>query len=161
MIEDLITNIWQWTNSVPPSWQFLAVFVAGAIPFFEGHGAVALGIAVGVNPVLATGCAILGNFASMLAFASMSDRLRTRLVPSGQVEKAGEKQDRLQRLYNKYGVPIVSIVAEVWLPSALTTVLLVSFGASKRQVIVWQMVSICLWTIGMALAVTGVITIFT
>lgn len=152
MIDTLTTTIWEFTQSFPEPLQWLAVLIGGAIPLLEGHGAALIGIAIGIHPVAATVSAIVGNLVSMLAFASMSNYFRQKLAPNAR------KKERLHHLYNRYGVPIVSLVAEFWLPSALTTILLISFGATKRQVIIWQTITIIVWTVGVALFATGVIS---
>lgn len=151
---DILQTMWELTASLPTALQWFGVMLAGAIPLLEGHGATALGIAVGVHPILATAAGILGNVAVMLIVAAFSSRLRERLLRDN---KKTERREKIHRLYNRYGVPVVSIVAEFWLPSALTTVLLVSFGAQKKQVMVWQAVAIVIWSVGTALLLTGVI----
>ena len=157
MIDSLFHNIWNWTASFPEGTQFVAVFLAGAIPLLEGHGAAALGVAVGVHPVIAATSAIAGNVVAMLAIALASNRLRAGITPKSQ---AREKRQKFMEFYDKYGVPVTALVAEAWLPAGLTTVLLIAMGASRRQVIIWQTISIIVWTVGMTLAVTGVISSF-
>lgn len=155
MIESLTNTVWNFTQSFPEPLQWVAILVAGAIPLFEGHGAAVLGITIGVQPVAATISAIAGNLVSMLVFASLSNYLRDKITPQRQARK----KERIHHLYNRYGVPLVSLIAEIWLPSALTTILLISFGATKRQVIIWQTVTIIVWSVGMALIATGIITV--
>lgn len=158
MFEDLFNNIWQWTNSLPDSIQFIAVFIAGAIPLLEGQVAAAIGVAVGVHPVIAATSAIIGNVVSMLAITLLTDGLHARLTRDK--EQKSDKNQRLLELYHKYGVPLTTLIAQVWVPAGITTILLISIGASKRQVIIWQTISIIVWTVGMTLVVTGAISAF-
>lgn len=155
MIESLTNTVWNFTQSFPEPLQWAAILVAGAIPLLEGHGAAVLGITIGVQPVAATISAISGNLAAMLVFASLSNYLRDKITP----QRKARKKERIHHLYNRYGVPLVSLIAEIWLPSALTTILLISFGATKRQVIIWQTVTIIVWSVAMALIATGIITV--
>lgn len=157
MFEDLITSIWEFTNSTHPALQWIVVMFAGALPILEGHGATFLGIAAGVNPIVAAVAAGIGNLISMLTFVALSGRFRERLAKD---VKRTERKEKLHKTYDKYGVPVVSLVAEFWLPSGLTSVLLLTFGASKHKVILWQTITIIVWTALAALAATGVVTIF-
>lgn len=157
MFEDIISSIWEFTNSTHPALQWLVILAAGALPILEGHGATFLGIAAGVHPAVAATAAAVGNLASMLTFVAMSDRIKAKLVKD---KKRTERQEKIRQTYDKYGVPVVSLVAEFWLPSALTSVLLISFGATKRQVIMWQTITIMVWTLLAALAATGIVNLF-
>ena len=54
-------------------------------------------------------------------------------------------------------MPWVSLLGQTVLPSQITSAAMVGFGASQRQVIVWQIVSIVMWGVVFgALAAVGV-----
>ena len=47
--------------------------------------------------------------------------------------------------FDRYGVAGVSLVGPVILPSQFTSAAMVSFGASKNAVILWQVIAITIW----------------
>ena len=157
MIQDLFNNMQYFTAQLPELLQWFGVMVAGAIPFLEGYSAAVIGIVVGISPIVAVFAAILGNTCSMLVGAFGADWLRGRLHTD--TEKRQAKHEKLRSTYEKYGVPVVSLIAEMWVPSIITTVLLISFGASRTRVIIWQIVAITVWAVGAALVTTGVLSI--
>ncbi|MGW9630252.1 hypothetical protein ACWGST_06075 [Agromyces sp. NPDC055520] len=67
------------------------------------------------------------------------------------------RREKLRRVFDKYGVAGVSLVGPAILPSQFTSAAMVSFGANRNTVIVWQTVSIVLWgTVFGVLASLGV-----
>jgi hypothetical protein len=60
-------------------------------------------------------------------------------------------------MFDRYGIAGVSLLGQSVLPSQITSGMMVSFGASKQKVILWQVVSIILWGVAFGvLAVLGV-----
>ena len=60
------------------------------------------------------------------------------------------------RRVDQYGVAGVSLLGQAILPSQITSMLMVTAGASKQKVILWQSISIVLWGIAFgALASAG------
>lgn len=60
--------------------QPLIIAAAGAVPFVEGEGAASIGVLGGVNPVVATISAIVGNFLCVAVLVLLSSRARTAVV---------------------------------------------------------------------------------
>jgi hypothetical protein len=60
--------------------QPLILVLAGAIPFFEGEGAAALGVLSGVNPVVAALAAIAGNVLCVAAVVWLGSWVRSAVV---------------------------------------------------------------------------------
>lgn len=65
---------------LPEFVQPLAVFVAAMIPYVEGEGAAALGIIVGINPIVAAVAAVAGNIFIVTMVVLLSSRVRERMV---------------------------------------------------------------------------------
>jgi hypothetical protein len=58
-------------GQVPELVQPLILVLAGAVPFFAGEGAAALGVLSGVNPAVAALAAIVGNVLCAAAVVSL------------------------------------------------------------------------------------------
>lgn len=67
-------------GQVPELAQPLILVLAGAIPFFEGEGAAALGVLSGVNPVVAALAAIAGNVLCVAAVVWVGSWVRSAVV---------------------------------------------------------------------------------
>lgn len=139
----MIETLQDWTTSLPPAIQWLAVMLISAIPFVESYFGSAIGVIAGIHPIIAVVAAIIGNTVSMLVFVLSAHGIRGK-VTTGNKEVSPKRQ-RLKRMFDRFGVPGVSLLGQLVLPSQITSAAMVSFGASKNAVIVWQIISIILW----------------
>lgn len=139
----MIQDIQQFTENTEPIWQWLIIMLASAVPFIESYFGSALGVVAGVPVVIAIIAAIIGNTASMVLLVTFGEKIRSwRKADEKPLSKSKE---RVKRLFNKYGVIGVSLLGQTLLPSQITSLLMVTFGAPKRKVIFWQIISIILW----------------
>lgn len=153
----MLENLQDFVADAPAALQWLAVILLGAIPFVESYSGSAIGVVVGLNPIVAVTAAIVGNILTMIAFVVFADRVRARVRRDQAVEELSPRREKLKRRFDRYGVAGVSLLGQLVLPSQITSALIVSFGASRRAVIVWQIISIILWGIAFgALATAGV-----
>jgi hypothetical protein len=87
-------------DQVPDLLQPLIVAAAATVPYFEGEGAVALGIIAGINPIVAAIAAIAGNVLCVIGVVLLGSRIRSgitarraaRAVPPAAVI-AGNRSD--------------------------------------------------------------------
>lgn len=175
-------GIQDFVAQLPELAQPLIVALAAAIPYVEGEGAAALGIIVGINPVVAAAAAVTGNLLCVVAVVLLSSRIRGSVVqrrkervlvaasdevqsgaitaldarqPVGRREKGRE---RLRRWLVRFGVPGASLLAPLALPTQLTAALFVASGVRKGWVILWQAVAIILWTGLVAAGALGLVS---
>ncbi len=157
----MIDSLQDFVSSLPPALQGLAVIAAGAIPFVESYFGTVIGIVVGLSPPVAVMAAATGNIASMLVLVLGADNMRRKLAGApdehAPATALSPRRRRIRRWFHRYGVPGVSLLGQTMLPSQITSAALVSFGARRRAVIFWQIISIVLWgTIFATLATLGV-----
>lgn len=156
--------------------QPLIIAAAGAIPFVEGEGAATIGVIGGVNPVVAAISAMVGNFICVAVLVLLSSRARTAVVERNRVRTAartgeqvdlaaGSESDRssvrrakFQRAFERYGVPGVSLLGPLLLPTQFTATMLAASGTGRARVLFWQAVAIIGWTTLVTLLITGVLT---
>lgn len=169
---NLIETFQGFVAQVPELVQPLIVALAAAIPFIEGEGAVSIGIIGGINPVIAAIAAIVGNFlcvailvlASSGARAAIVNRARTRETVSvgggaGLAEepavsdRAAGRREKFQRAFERYGVPGVSLLGPLLLPTHFTATMLAAAGIGKARILIWQAVAIIGWTTAVAVIV--------
>jgi len=173
-------------SQVPVLVQPLIVAAAAAIPFLESELASVLGVWSGLNPFIAAGAAMVGNFASVFVVVFFGARIRAMIVArrarrselvsvggpvagsaAGVSEPAVEPKPeskgvrRFKKFLVRFGVPGASILGPLAIPTQFTSALLVSTGVSKGWVLLWQGVAIFLWTTMTTLIATGVLTLVT
>lgn len=181
----------EWFQSVvaqvPELIQPLIVALAGAVPFIEGEGAVAIGIIGGITPVVAAIAAMIGNFLCVLVVVLLSSRARTAVVsrtrrragvtvgggspaetggtgatsvpgdPKAAAPTASPRAQKFQRAFERYGVPGVSLLGPLLLPTQVTATMLAAAGIGRARILLWQAIAIIGWTTLVALLITGVI----
>lgn len=177
---DLVGTLQDLVGQVPALVQPLIVAVAGAIPFIEGEGGAAIGILGGIPPVVAAIAAMAGNFLTVAglvllrsgAHDAVVSRRREKvlardavLVGDGRAQGAARpdgsrnaaRREKFQRAYERYGVPGVSLLGPLLLPTHFTATMLAASGVGKARILVWQAVAIVGWTTVTALVVSGVL----
>src|SRR5699024_7053903 len=114
-------------------------------------------VVIGVPVVAAVATAVVGNVLSMLLFVNSAHAVRAKVRQGKESQKKERKFEKLRRAFDKYGIAGVSLLGQTILPSQVTSAALVSFGANKQRVILWQIISIILWgTIFGVLAAQGI-----
>jgi hypothetical protein len=171
---DLVATFQDLVAQVPEFVQPLVVALAGAVPFVEGEGATTIGIIGGLNPVLAVASAAIGNFLSVLVLVLLSSGARSAIVnrrsvretvPAGAhpvsatdeslrameddyavSDRKAARKAKFQRALDRYGVPGVSLLGPLLLPTQFTSTMLVGVGVHKARVLFWQALAIVLWS---------------
>jgi len=64
---------------------------------------------------------------------------------------------KFQRALDKYGVPGVSLLGPLLLPTQFTSTMLAAAGVSKARVLFWQALAIAAWSILFGVVVGGVV----
>lgn len=152
----MIDALQDFTDSFPPVLQWLAIMLISAIPFVESYFGSVIGVLAGIPAPIAIIAAILGNVVSMVVVVLSAHGARSRLS-QGREQQHSPRRERLRRQFDKWGVPGVSLLGQTILPSQITSAAMVSFGADKNSVILWQIISIIVWGVAFGLlAVLGV-----
>ncbi len=158
---------------VPELVQPVIVALAGAVPFIEGEGAATIGIVGGIHPVIAALAAMIGNFACVTVLVLLSARARRAVVahrahareavlvggaglvesvdtakaaPADESPRKAARRAKFQRSFERYGVPGVSLLGPLLLPTQFTATMLVAAGITTARVLFWQGVAIVFWT---------------
>ncbi|OLL76460.1 hypothetical protein Ae168Ps1_4877 [Pseudonocardia sp. Ae168_Ps1] len=178
---NLFETLQNLVGQVPEPLQPLIAAFAGAIPFVEGEGGAAIGILGGIHPAVAAVAAMIGNFvvaALVLLGAGARDAVVNRhrtaararqgatvggaaphpaAVPGDGRDRGSARRAKFQRAYERYGVPGVSLLGPLLLPTHFTATMLAASGVGRARILVWQAVAIVLWTTITALVVGGVV----
>ena len=172
----LVATFQDLAAQVPDALQPFVVALAGAVPFIEGEGSAVIGILAGLDPVVAAVAGAAGNFLCVLAVVLLTSRARTAVVDrraggpggAGGVAVAerpaapeSKGKQRLRAWVLRFGVPRASLLGPLAIPTQITAATLVASGVRKGWVLLWQAVAIVVWTTGVTLLATGVLTFLT
>lgn len=141
----MFESLQAFTSSLPPLLQWVGVLLIAAVPFVESYFGSVVGVVSGLNPVVAIAAAVVGNVVSMLIFVLSAHRVRSKVVSGKAPVQASPRREKLRAKFEKYGVAGVSLLGQTILPSQITSAAMVSFGAPKNAVIMWQVISITVW----------------
>lgn len=141
----MLDALQNFTQTFPEWARWVGIFLISALPFIESYFGSTIGIIAGVHPVVAVAAAVVGNTASMLLLVFGAHRIRRSSARRAAEKRPSRSRARLNRLFGKWGVPGVSLLGQAFLPSQITSMTMVSFGASRNAVAGWQIVSIILW----------------
>ncbi|GAA3703511.1 hypothetical protein GCM10022377_16450 [Zhihengliuella alba] len=141
---DVINWLQDLATPLPALLQALVIALAGAIPFVESYFGSVVGVVVGLPVWAAVLAAVVGNWVCMFLLVTLGAGIQRRLAERSRREPS-RGQQKFLRMFNRFGVPGVSLLGQWVLPSQITSMLMVGIGASKDQVILWQSISIVLW----------------
>ncbi|CAM3357395.1 MULTISPECIES: small multi-drug export protein [Saccharibacillus] len=145
--------MFEWIRELDVVWQYAALFLLAAAPWLDIFLVVPLGIVWGLSPVAVSIIGFAGNFLMVLLiglfFTRISAWLERRKVKQGRTASS-KKETRARRVWEKYGVPGLALVAPALVGTDIAAVLALSFGSSRRWVIGWMAVSLAVWTVVMA-----------
>ncbi len=159
---------------------YLLVFVLAAIPLIELIAVVPLAIIGGLSPVPVAIIGFLGNALTVMLVIFFVDRVREWVGARkrrriGEREQVGEelqnneevireqdskKEKRARILFEKYGLPGLTVFGPLLIGSHITAFMGMSFGFKSRLVSGWMLASLGLWTIVSAVATNYGVTFF-
>lgn len=150
---NFIESLQDFVLGLPEAIQFLGIALAAMVPFVENYGAVVIGSVAGVPIWAAVAMAIVGNVAVIALVTLISGSTRDAMLArkaSGRGAVAEEpansgKQQRVRQLFDRYGIPGVTLLGMLLVPTHFIAVALVSFGCSRTGVIVWHAIAITLY----------------
>lgn len=129
-------------------WKYVLVFLLGAIPWVEIAAVIPLSIVAGLNPILVGLLAFLGNLSTVYLLVIFFDKFREwRSRKKGEDQSKSKRQARAVAIWNKYGLPGLSLLGPLLIGSHIAVFIGLLFGAKKQMTLLWMTISLILWTI--------------
>jgi Ca2+/H+ antiporter, TMEM165/GDT1 family len=139
-------------------WEYLTVFALAATPLLELIVVIPLGIGYGLDPLGVAVVTLLGNGLPILGIVLLFDRWRAWRARRGDAVGAATEAGRwarARRLWDRYGIPGLALLAPLVTGVHLATVAALTLGSPRRLVLGWMSASILVWTVGVTFAVLG------
>lgn len=130
-------------------YEYALIFLGAAIPWFEIALVIPLGIVWGLSPAWVMITAFAGNMLTVMLLIIGFDKFRI-WYDKRQQEKGKEpskKNDRAVRIWNKYGLPGLSLLGPILIGTHIAAFIGMTLGATKRNTTVWMIISIGVWTL--------------
>ena len=151
---------------------YLLVFLLAAIPLFELITVVPLAIIGGLSPIPVALLAFLGNALTVILLIVFVDKVKAWMksrkskkvvaveaegVDTVEADATDEEQDskkakRAKALFDKYGLPGLTIFGPLLVGSHISAFMGMSFGSSRKLVTGWMLVSLVIWTVATTVA---------
>lgn len=156
---------------------YLLVFVLAATPLFELVTVVPLAIVGGLSPIPVAIIGFLGNLLTVVLLILFVDKVKGWLkarklrrngehlheeIQNGEEVSQGQnskKEKRARGLFNKYGLPGLTILGPLIVGSHISAFMAMSFGSKRSLVFGWMIVSLVIWTIISATAASYGVTL--
>lgn len=74
-------------------------------------------------------------------------------------ERKARRRTKFKQAFERYGVPGVSLLGPLLLPTQFTAVMLAASGVSRVRILFWQALAIIGWSVLVGLILTGVISV--
>lgn len=158
---------------------YLLVFLLAAIPLFELIAVVPLAIIGGLSPIPVAILGFLGNLVTVLLLIVFVDKVKSVMrakkpkqvvVREGEEtesdgseaisEKDSKKKKRARALFDKYGLPGLTIFGPLLVGSHISAFMGMSFGSKRTLVTGWMVTSLVIWTIVSTIAASYGATFF-
>ena len=128
--------------------QYLLVFVFAAIPVVEILVVVPIAIGLGLDPVATGLFAFAGNVGSVYVLILFYDRLAAWWNSrSDEESEPSDRYARARRLWDRYGLPGVSVGGPVLTGVHIAAIVALLAGSRSRTVAAWMTIGIGAWTI--------------
>ncbi len=130
-------------------YEYALIFLGAAIPWFEIALVIPLGIVWGLSPAWVMITAFAGNMLTVMLLIIGFDKFRI-WYDKRQQKKGKEplkKNDRAVRIWNKYGLPGLSLLGPILIGTHIAAFIGMTLGATKRNTTVWMIISIGVWTL--------------
>lgn len=133
-------------------WEYILVFLLGAVPWVEIAVVIPLSIVAGLNPYLVGFTAFLGNWLTVVLLVVFFDKLKHWLQRRKKAETAESKrQKRAKHIWNKYGLPGLALLGPLLIGSHIAAFIGILFGAGKGWTLAWMTASLIAWTIAITI----------
>lgn len=150
----MIEEIFQRVEEVNVIYQYIALFIIGFVPFLEAFVAIPIGVLLDLPFIIVVLVGITANWLSVMAVIVFSSFIRSLFS-----EKKKNNSDRFinrrfqkaKTYFNKYGVPGISLLGPIIGTNHIGALVCIIAKANKKDIIVWQTISIVIWAVGIGI----------
>ncbi len=128
-------------------WEYLLVFLAAATPWLEALIVIPVGIIRGLNPIIVSIVAFVGNLLTILLVVFFYEKIVGWITKKRNKSGDERKLARARRIWDKYGLPGLSLTGPLLVGTHFTILMALALGSSKKASTWWMTISLVLWCI--------------
>ncbi|MBB4823334.1 hypothetical protein HNO89_000554 [Sporosarcina luteola] len=154
----MIEEIFHKVEDIDAIYQYAAIFIIGFLPFLEAFVAVPIGVLLELPFILVVLIGIIANWLSVMVvimFSSFITTLFSRKDQNSSDHFIARRFQRAKKYFNKFGVPGISLLGPIIGTNHIGALVCLFAKANKKNIILWQTVSIVIWGVG-----TGVLLLY-
>lgn len=140
----------EWAQNADVFGQYIVIFLLAIAPWMDVSIVVPLGVVWGLPPFLVGITAFIGNLILILLlsfFFKQYAKWRTARRLKKGITTPSKKETRSRRLWERYGIPGLALLAPILVGTDIAAVLALTFGSSRTHVVSWMTVSLAVWTV--------------
>ena len=149
-------------NQLLQIWEYIVVFVMAFIPGIEVLLVIPIAIATGLSPFWVVTVAFAGNLLAVWIITVVYERLENwweeykqqkiegyegQVIE--QVKKTSKRGDRARRIWDRYGLPGLALLAPAIIGIHLAVIVALAFKSPKWPTAIWMTISLAVWSIGL------------
>lgn len=140
----------EWLHGLHPIIQYSALFLLSIAPYIDVSIVVPTGILLELSPIPVMIVGFLGNWIFILLvalFFEQISRWREKRKQKKTSTTPSKKETRARKIWEKYGIPGLALVAPVIVGVDIAALITLGFGVSRSRVLLWLTASLALWTV--------------
>jgi membrane protein DedA with SNARE-associated domain len=106
-----------------------------------------VGFILEMHPILVCTMTILGASLGVSLIYLLGSRLKQRILQSIQRKSFNRKQQKIHKIFNRYGVPGLGMLATLVVGPALTMVLGLTIVKNGKVLLLWTTIGIVVWSV--------------
>jgi uncharacterized membrane protein len=122
---------------------YSSVFLLGG---FELWIAIPAGLALGLPPIMAGVLSFAGAITGLLIILLAGGKLRRWLLKKHQKPNGKAKPNRIKRIWDRYGVIGLGLLAPITTGVPLGAAIGLAFGASSGRMLLWMSLGAAIWS---------------
>lgn len=127
----------------------ITVFLLGILELWI---AIPAGFALQLNPVVTAVTSSLGAITSVVIILFFGEKIRNKIVEKYYHQNKGRRIRLLQEIWEKYGVIGLGLLSPLLFGAPLGTAIGVALGSSEKKLMIWMMIGIIIWSLGLTFA---------
>ena len=106
-----------------------------------------VGFILNMHPIIVCIVTILGASLGVFLIYLLGSRLKQRILQSTQRKSINKKQQKIHKIFNRYGVPGLGMLATLIVGPALTMVLGLTIVKNGKVLLLWTNIGIVVWSV--------------
>ena len=106
-----------------------------------------VGFILNMHPILVCAMTILGASLGVLTIFFIGSKLKERILHSLKGKSSNRKQQKINKIFNRYGVPGLGMLATLVVGPALTMVLGMTIVKNGKSLLLWTNIGIVVWSV--------------